>query len=133
MNWKSLQKDKDILVSHVHPPLWVSTAQSRKRKEMDSVASSSLNETLLGLRQRLSPVSGRSLCSGLRQMGTSGTDHGCAAHGAAQPCFSHARPGLRLLCPCPGWDTGSLHRSRLSNLWLQVGANTRCTGTCCLP
>lgn len=58
MNWKSLQKDKDILVSHVHPPLWVSTAQSRKRKEMDSVASSSLNEMLLGLRQRLSPVSG---------------------------------------------------------------------------
>lgn len=50
-----------------------------------------------------------SLCSGVRQTGTSGTDRGCAARGAAQPRCSHVRPGLCLLCPSPGWNTGSLH------------------------
>lgn len=62
MNQKLLQKDEDVLVSQLHPPLGVSTAQSRKRREMDTVAGSSLNETLEGLWQRLSPVSG-GLCA----------------------------------------------------------------------
>lgn len=42
-------------------------------------------------------------------MGTSGTDRGCAACGAAEPRCCCAHPGLHLLCPCPGQDTGSLH------------------------
>lgn len=79
MNWKLLQKDEDTVVSHLHPLLCVSTAQSRKRRGTDLAASNSQNEGLVGLWQRLSLVAGGSLCSGVRQMGTSGTRGGCAA------------------------------------------------------
>lgn len=60
MNWKSLQKDEDTVVSHLHPLL--SVAQSRKRREMDSAASSSHSEGLVGLWQRLFLVAG-ALCA----------------------------------------------------------------------
>lgn len=62
MNWKLLQKDEDTVVSHLHPLLCVSTAQSRKRREMDLAASNSQNEGLIGLWQRLSLVAG-GLCA----------------------------------------------------------------------
>lgn len=52
MNQKALQKDEDVVVSQLHPLLWVSTAQHRRKIEMDSVPVSLLNETLERLQKR---------------------------------------------------------------------------------
>lgn len=45
MNWKTLQDDEGTVVSHLHLLLSVSMA----RREMDSAASNSHNEGLVGL------------------------------------------------------------------------------------
>jgi len=93
MTQKSLQKDEDVL--DLHPPLRVSTAQIGKGRETDSVAGSSVNGTLEGLRQRLSLAS-EHLCVPVEL-------HSHVAPVHTQGCVSSA-------CPLgTGGDTASPH------------------------
>lgn len=118
MNWKSLQKDDDTVVSHLHPLLSGPIAQTRKRREMDSAAGNSHNA---GLWQRLSLVAG-----GVRAQG-SGRWAQVVPVMAVLPLELHipsAHPLDRTLA------LSALFQSCLSNLWPKIGANMKFIGTC---